>query len=196
MVADWGGDASGLDASELLAASGYEVALAVGSAAFGETLHAYQRNLYAARLYRAGIEVWHHLELAAWDGGRASFTNIFAPELEAVMEADALVLALGRVPVRDLEVQGRWRQETGSRRARSRRRSSRGLRPSRRPRPVSRRDGCRAERPTRSRIPPRGEVGDVRPGAGRQNDGVGIRRLLHVLAEAHVDAFEQTFVVP
>ena len=34
------------------------------------------------------------------------FTNIFAPELEAVMEADALVLALGRVPVRDLEVQG------------------------------------------------------------------------------------------
>ena len=34
------------------------------------------------------------------------FTNIFAPELEAVMEADALVLALGRVPVRELEVQG------------------------------------------------------------------------------------------
>ena len=106
VVADWGGDASGLDASELLAASGYQVALAVGSAAFGESLHAYQRNLYAARLYRAGIEVWHHLELTAWDGGRARFTNIFAPELEAVMEADALVLALGRVPVRDLEVQG------------------------------------------------------------------------------------------
>ena len=84
----------------------YEVALAVGSAAFGEALHAYQRNLYAARLYRAGIEVWHHLELAAWDGGRARFTNIFAPELEAVMEADALVLALGRVPVRELAVQG------------------------------------------------------------------------------------------
>ena len=40
VVADWGGDASGLDAAELLAASGYEVALAVGSAAFGETLHA------------------------------------------------------------------------------------------------------------------------------------------------------------
>ncbi len=106
VVADWGGDASGLDASEILAASGYEVALAVGSAAFGETLHAYQRNLYAARLYRAGIEVWHHLELAAWDGGRARFTNIFATELEAVMEADALVLAVGRVPVRELAVQG------------------------------------------------------------------------------------------
>jgi 2,4-dienoyl-CoA reductase-like NADH-dependent reductase (Old Yellow Enzyme family)/thioredoxin reductase len=106
VVADWGGDASGLDASELLAASGYQVALALGSAAFGETLHAYQRNLYAARLYRAGIEVWHHLELAAWDGGRATFTNIFAPDLEAALKGDALVLALGRVPVRELAVQG------------------------------------------------------------------------------------------
>jgi 2,4-dienoyl-CoA reductase-like NADH-dependent reductase (Old Yellow Enzyme family)/thioredoxin reductase len=106
VVADWGGDASGLDAAEVLAANGYQVALTVGSAAFGETLHAYQRNLYAARLYRAGIEIWHHLELAEWDGGRARFTNLFAPELEAVLEADALVLALGRVPTRDLDVQG------------------------------------------------------------------------------------------
>ena len=106
VIADWGGDASGLDAAEVLAANGYQVALAVGSAAFGETLHAYQRNLYAARLYRAGIEVWQHLELASWDGGRATFTNVFAPELEAPMEADALVLALGREPVRDLAVQG------------------------------------------------------------------------------------------
>jgi 2,4-dienoyl-CoA reductase-like NADH-dependent reductase (Old Yellow Enzyme family)/thioredoxin reductase len=106
VVADWGGDASGLDAAEVLAANGFDVALAVGSAAFGETLHAYQRNLYAARLYRAGIEVWHHLELASWDGGRVVFTNLFAPELEAAMDADALVLALGREPVRDLEVQG------------------------------------------------------------------------------------------
>jgi pyruvate/2-oxoglutarate dehydrogenase complex dihydrolipoamide dehydrogenase (E3) component len=106
VVADWGGDATGLDAAEVLAASGFEVALAVGSAAFGEGLHQYQRNLYAARLYRAGIEVWHHLELGGWDGALARFTNIFAPELEAPMRADALVLALGRTPVRDLVVQG------------------------------------------------------------------------------------------
>jgi 2,4-dienoyl-CoA reductase-like NADH-dependent reductase (Old Yellow Enzyme family)/thioredoxin reductase len=106
VIADWGGDASGLDAAEVLSANGYDVALTVGSAAFGETLHAYQRNLYAARLYRAGIEVWHHLELASWDGSRAVFTNVFAPELEAAMNADGLVLALGREPVRDLEIQG------------------------------------------------------------------------------------------
>jgi 2,4-dienoyl-CoA reductase-like NADH-dependent reductase (Old Yellow Enzyme family)/thioredoxin reductase len=106
VVADWGGDASGLDAAEVLAASGYRVALAVGSAAFGETLHQYQRNLYAARLYRAGIEIWHHLELTGWDGSRAHFTNLFAPELVAELEADSLVLALGRVPLRELVVQG------------------------------------------------------------------------------------------
>ena len=106
VVADWGGDASGLDAAELLAASGYQVALAIGSAAFGQSLHQYQRNLYAARLYRAGVELWHHLELAGWEDGTAHFTNVFAPELEAAFEADALVLALGRVPVRELVVQG------------------------------------------------------------------------------------------
>ena len=47
VVADWGGDASGLAASELLASAGLEVTIALGSAAFGETLHQYQRNLYA-----------------------------------------------------------------------------------------------------------------------------------------------------
>jgi len=106
VVADWGGDASGLDAAEVLAANGYRVALTVGSAAFGETLHQYQRNLYASRLYRGGIEIWHHLELVSWDGSRAHFTNIFAPELVAELGADSLVLALGRVPVRELAVQG------------------------------------------------------------------------------------------
>ena len=106
IVADWGGDASGLDSAELLAADGYDVVLAVGAAALGETLHQYQRNLYAARLYRAGIEIRHHLELAGWEDGRARFTNLFAPEVETELETDALVLALGRVPVRELAVQG------------------------------------------------------------------------------------------
>ncbi len=106
IVADWGGDASGLDSAELLAADGYVVVLAVGAAALGETLHQYQRNLYAARLYRAGIEIRHHLELAGWEDGRARFTNLFAPEIETELENDALVLALGRVPVRELAVQG------------------------------------------------------------------------------------------
>jgi pyruvate/2-oxoglutarate dehydrogenase complex dihydrolipoamide dehydrogenase (E3) component len=98
VVADWGGDAAGLDCAELLAAGGNEVTLAVGAAALGETLHQYQRNLYAARLYRAGVRVEHHLELAGAASGRVRFVNLFAPELETSLPSDLLVLALGRVP--------------------------------------------------------------------------------------------------
>jgi pyruvate/2-oxoglutarate dehydrogenase complex dihydrolipoamide dehydrogenase (E3) component len=102
VVADWGGDASGLACAELLDAAGNTVTVAVGSAALGETLHVYQRNLYAARLYRAGVRLEHHLELAEALAGRVRFRNLFAPELEEELAADLLVLALGRVPERGL----------------------------------------------------------------------------------------------
>ena len=77
-----------------------------GSAAFGETLHQYQRNLYAAASTGPESRSGTISSSPVWDGGRASFTNIFAPELSRRLEADALVLALGRVPVRELDVQG------------------------------------------------------------------------------------------
>ena len=95
LVADWGGDPSGLDAAELLAAAGKEVTLAVASVAVGELVHQYRRNLYLQRLYRAGVRILHHHEL----GGEGRLRNVFAPELELEVEADAVVLALGRVPV-------------------------------------------------------------------------------------------------
>jgi 2,4-dienoyl-CoA reductase-like NADH-dependent reductase (Old Yellow Enzyme family)/thioredoxin reductase len=97
VVADWGGDASGLACADLLE-SGNDVTVAVGSAALGETLHQYQRNLYAARLYRAGVRLVHHLELVDADRGAVRFRNVFAPELESDLPADLLVLALGRIP--------------------------------------------------------------------------------------------------
>jgi NADPH-dependent 2,4-dienoyl-CoA reductase/sulfur reductase-like enzyme len=102
VVADWGGDASGLAAAELLAALGAKVTLALGSAAFGESIHQYQRNLYAQRLYRAGVRIEHHLELVGADEDGVRFRNLFAPELETVLPADLLVLACGRVPERGL----------------------------------------------------------------------------------------------
>jgi 2,4-dienoyl-CoA reductase-like NADH-dependent reductase (Old Yellow Enzyme family)/thioredoxin reductase len=102
VVADWGGDAAGLACAELLDAAGNDVTVAVGSAALGETLHQYQRNLYAARLYRAGVRLAHHLELVGAARGRVLFRNLFAPELESELPADLLVLALGRVPDRAL----------------------------------------------------------------------------------------------
>ena len=102
VVADWGGDASGLASAELLASAGNDVVLAVGSATLGETLHQYQRNLYAQRLYRARVEILHHLDLVAAEPGAVRFANIFAPDLETTIPADLLVLALGRVPERTL----------------------------------------------------------------------------------------------
>jgi hypothetical protein len=88
--------------AELLEDSGNDVTVAVGSAALGESLHQYQRNLYAARLYRAGVRLVHHLELVDADRGRVRFRNLFALELESDLPADLLVLALGRIPDRAL----------------------------------------------------------------------------------------------
>jgi 2,4-dienoyl-CoA reductase-like NADH-dependent reductase (Old Yellow Enzyme family)/thioredoxin reductase len=102
VVADWGGEASGLASAELLARAGNEVVLAVGSATLGETLHQYQRNLYAQRLYRARVEILHHLDLVAAEPGAVRFANLFAPDLSTTLPADLLVLALGRVPERGL----------------------------------------------------------------------------------------------
>jgi pyruvate/2-oxoglutarate dehydrogenase complex dihydrolipoamide dehydrogenase (E3) component len=102
VVADWGGDASGLACADLLDSAGNSVTVAVGSAAVGETLHQYQRNLYAARLYRAGVRLEHHLELTGAEHGRVLVRNLFAPELESELRADLLVLALGRIPERGL----------------------------------------------------------------------------------------------
>lgn len=102
VVADWGGDASGLAAADLLAAAGVQVTLALGSAAFGEALHQYQRNLYAQRLYRAGVVIRQHLDLIETAPWGVRFRNLFARELEETIAADLLVLALGRVPERAL----------------------------------------------------------------------------------------------
>jgi 2,4-dienoyl-CoA reductase-like NADH-dependent reductase (Old Yellow Enzyme family)/thioredoxin reductase len=117
VVADWGGDATGLAAADLLNRDGNEVTVAIGSVALGETLHQYQRNVYAARLYRAGVHLEHHLELAGAEDSHARFRNLFAPELETRIAADLLVLALGRVPeqvlTEPLEARGLELHEAG-----------------------------------------------------------------------------------
>jgi 2,4-dienoyl-CoA reductase-like NADH-dependent reductase (Old Yellow Enzyme family) len=102
VVADWGGDVLGVAATEALTAAGARVTLCISSVAFGESLHQYRRNLALQRLYRAGTHVRMHLELVSADAGGVVFRNVFAPELEVVLAADALVLALGRVPEDEL----------------------------------------------------------------------------------------------
>ena len=61
VVSDWGGDWTGLDTAEALAARGAQVRLVTSAIAFGEGVHQYQRNLYLARLDDAGVELHHHL---------------------------------------------------------------------------------------------------------------------------------------
>ena len=102
VVADWGGDPGGLDAAELLCAAGNTVTLAVASVAVGEGVHQYRRNLYLQRLYRGGVTVLHHLELAGATACEIHFRNVFAPDRAHTLAADLLVLAQSRVPENSL----------------------------------------------------------------------------------------------
>jgi pyruvate/2-oxoglutarate dehydrogenase complex dihydrolipoamide dehydrogenase (E3) component len=105
VVADWGGDPSGLDAAEVLAARGFEVTLAIASVSVGEGVHQYRRNLYLQRLYRAGVTILQHQELRAASDGAVMLANVFAPEQQTRVAADLLVTALGRVPNDELAVE-------------------------------------------------------------------------------------------
>jgi 2,4-dienoyl-CoA reductase-like NADH-dependent reductase (Old Yellow Enzyme family)/thioredoxin reductase len=98
LVADWGGDPTGLDCAELLAHAGCEVTLAVAATAVGESLHSYRRALYLTRLYRAGVVIRHHLRLVEVSPEGGLFANLFDGELRELVRADAVVLAQGRVP--------------------------------------------------------------------------------------------------
>jgi 2,4-dienoyl-CoA reductase-like NADH-dependent reductase (Old Yellow Enzyme family)/thioredoxin reductase len=105
LIADWGGDPAALDCAELLAAAGNAVTIAVGAIMPGETVHQYQRNQYLARLERAEVRIEHYLGLHSASGGQVHFRNIFAPERERSLQADVLLLSLGRVPEDDLAAQ-------------------------------------------------------------------------------------------
>lgn len=98
LVADWGGDPTGLDCAELLAGAGCEVTLAVAATAVGESLHSYRRALYLARLYRGGVHIQHHLSLLEVTPEGGLFANLFAGDVRELIHADHVVLAQGRVP--------------------------------------------------------------------------------------------------
>ena len=98
VVADWGGDPSGLDSAEVLASEGADLVLAVASYGVGEGLHHYRRAHYLDRLYSAGVEIRHHLRLTGASRGEVHFANTFARGVATVIPADHLVLAQGRVP--------------------------------------------------------------------------------------------------
>jgi 2,4-dienoyl-CoA reductase-like NADH-dependent reductase (Old Yellow Enzyme family) len=98
LVADWGGGWCGLDAAEVLAASGREVLLATAAPAPGTGLHQYQRNGYLRRLDELRVRMLPHLELAE-DGGELVLRQIFSGRVrELPAGIAALVVAAGRAP--------------------------------------------------------------------------------------------------
>jgi 2,4-dienoyl-CoA reductase-like NADH-dependent reductase (Old Yellow Enzyme family) len=99
LVADWGGDWAGLDATELLAAAGVDVTLACAATVPGEGLQQYHRNLYLARLDEAGVRIRHHLELTE---DALALRHVFSGRREELGPVETLVLALGRRPADDL----------------------------------------------------------------------------------------------
>jgi len=98
LVADWGGEPTGLDTAELLAGAGREVTLLTAAPMPGFSVHQYARHQYLARLERAGARFASGLELDSAAGEEVRCRSIFAPERKATFAADAVVLSLGRVP--------------------------------------------------------------------------------------------------
>jgi len=98
LVADWGGEPTGLDTAELLAAAGREVTLITAAPMPGFSVHQYARHQYLARLERAGVRIASGLELDSATGGEVRCRSIFASERKTTFAVDAVVLSLGRVP--------------------------------------------------------------------------------------------------
>jgi 2,4-dienoyl-CoA reductase-like NADH-dependent reductase (Old Yellow Enzyme family)/thioredoxin reductase len=98
LVADWGGEPTGLDTAELLATEGHEVTLVTAAPMPGFSVHQYARHQYLARLERAGVTSASGLELDSASPGEVRCRSIFAPERGTIFPADAVVTALGRVP--------------------------------------------------------------------------------------------------
>jgi 2,4-dienoyl-CoA reductase-like NADH-dependent reductase (Old Yellow Enzyme family) len=101
LVADWGGEWSGLDAAERLRGAGHAVTLACAATHPGAGLHQYHRNLYLGRLHTAGVAILHHAELAAGPTG-LRLRHVFSGAPLAMPECATVVVAHGRAPADEL----------------------------------------------------------------------------------------------
>ncbi len=98
LVADWGGEPTGLDVAELLAAERHEVTLITAAPMPGFSVHQYARHQYLARLERAGVTIASGLELESARPGGVRCRSIFGSGRTVTFPAEAVVTALGRVP--------------------------------------------------------------------------------------------------
>ncbi|GAA4371114.1 FAD-dependent oxidoreductase [Paeniglutamicibacter cryotolerans] len=98
LVADWGGDPTGLDCAEVLLGRGLEVQYSYAGPSPTEQVHQYQRNGYLGRLDNAGLVLLPHLELSTSDG-ELTLRNVFSGRLVEIDPAIRTIVAShGRVP--------------------------------------------------------------------------------------------------
>ena len=98
VVWEWGGDWTGFIAAEMLAVAGHKVRLASSSAAFGEGMHQYQRNLYLGRLDELGVELVSHVQPLRLGAGELLVRNVFSEREMTLNDVGTLVVVGGREP--------------------------------------------------------------------------------------------------
>jgi 2,4-dienoyl-CoA reductase-like NADH-dependent reductase (Old Yellow Enzyme family)/thioredoxin reductase len=98
VVIDWRADWIGVGIAERLAQSGRSVRLAVSSAAVGENMPLYARDLAAATLHKLGVVVLPYLRLHGVDSDSVYLQHIVSGEAVVVEGVDTLVLCTGHKP--------------------------------------------------------------------------------------------------
>lgn len=99
LIADWGGDPTGLDCAELLLGLGRRVYYSYAGPSPVEQVHQYQRNGYLARLDVDEMTMLPHLELAAGTD-ELVLRNVFSGRIREIPpEIKTIVASHGRVPL-------------------------------------------------------------------------------------------------
>ncbi|MER1987340.1 MAG: FAD-dependent oxidoreductase [Solibacillus sp.] len=97
VVFDFKGDWAGIEAALYLAQQGCDVSLYSARLYIGEDIHQYLRNEYMKHLYEAKVTMMPHHDFGGITEHGIHVRNLFTHE-GFYMEADHVILALGRVP--------------------------------------------------------------------------------------------------
>jgi hypothetical protein len=103
VIADWRCDWIGVGLAEKLALDGCRVRLAVSGTHVGQNLQMYNRDTWAGRLYRLGVEVIPYARLYGVDEDTAYFHHMANGDPIVCEGMDTLVLAQGHQPEIALE---------------------------------------------------------------------------------------------
>ncbi|MER1987338.1 MAG: FAD-dependent oxidoreductase [Solibacillus sp.] len=101
VIFDFKGDWSAIEAALYLAQQGIDVTLYTARLYVGENVHQYLRNEYMKQLYEANVKLVTHFDFGGIADQGIAIRNLFTHAVDYI-EADHIVLALGRVPKDEL----------------------------------------------------------------------------------------------